>query len=352
MSDDRTRLEHAIAAATAGRDRLLDTQLFGQGVLDAGGRLLRCTDTFARIFGYADAAEAVAREADRPFPPLAGREAVDERLTRDRRIDRLEGRLRRADGCAIHVIESARIISSPAGTDEIEHTVIDVTAFMTMADRLRQSRRLEEVGTLAASMTPEIVRVLAEIERDAHLLADATPPADARPAADAIVDRAAAAGELGRQLLAFSRRQGRPPDNVDLHVVVARGEALWRRLIGSHLGFEMKFGARAPIAANADDLDQLITAMVVAARDVLPVGGKVLVETDRVELDANDIAGLEDATPGPRAVLAVTSTGFGVEHPTMPPVASVLARRSGAFVRTSAEPGRSASFEVYFPSLG
>ena len=92
----------------ASRDRLANSLLFGYALATLKGRLLRCNDTFAQLFGYADRQEALARSTGGPFPPIAGREGLDARLLAERSIPQVESVFQRADGTPITGASSRR----------------------------------------------------------------------------------------------------------------------------------------------------------------------------------------------------------------------------------------------------
>src|SRR4029077_19172118 len=123
-----------LATIAASRDRLADSRLFGYALTTLEGRLLRCNDTFAQLFGYGDRQEALARSNGGAFPPIAGREGLDARLLAERSIPQVESCLERADGTPITVLESAAIVSTPADLTEvsgereiIERLVVDMS---------------------------------------------------------------------------------------------------------------------------------------------------------------------------------------------------------------------------------
>jgi PAS domain S-box-containing protein len=354
----KAQLDAQLADLAASRDRLAQNRLFGHAWMTLDGRLVRCNDTFAALFGYRDSRDALARTAGRPFPPMAARERFEARLVAERTIDRCESCLERVDGTPIIVIESAAIVPAPARLVEagapaelVERVVVDMNGSSALEDRLRQARRLEEVGTLAAAMAPDIEALLASIDESGARLAAGFAGHDSQRAhAETIRGRATRAIELVRQLLAFSRRQVQTPAPVDLNEAVRRAEPVLTRLVGAHVEFEIRLGKADGVAASEDDLEQLLTTLVVSGRDLLPVGGSLVVETARLDFEQ---AGHESGSPiGPGVALSVTASGYGVQPVQQASAVEVIARRCGGEVRLSGETGRRAALQVYFPRCG
>jgi PAS domain S-box-containing protein len=347
------RLESKMTALAESRGRLETSPLFGYALTTVDGRLVRCNDTFARLFGYRDGRDAVARNAGGPFPPMASRDALDARLLADRALPRFESCLERLDGTTITLSESATIVPAPEGlatgadAELVERVLVDTSGPAALEDRLRQARRIEEVGTLATAMAPDIGKLLASIdEMGAQLAAELDGHHAQQARAERIRARASHAIDLVRQLLAFSRRQVQSPSPIDLNEAIGRAEPMLNRLIGAHVHFEIDLGRAEGVAANLDDLDQLLTTLVVSGRDLLPVGGSLVLATKRSDFDHT----VEDADnrPGPGVVLSITAAGYGVQAVQQAQAVEVVARRCGGELRMSGEPGRRAVLEVLF----
>ncbi len=349
---ERQRDSYALAAF-AGRDRLARSHLFGYALTSLDGRLLRCNETFAQLFGYRDMRDALSRTAGVAFPALAGRDVLDAQLALERQIPHFESCLERVDGTPLNVVESAAIVATPADLDGaededvIERVVVDMSGSLALEGRLRQAQRLEEVGTLATAMAPDITALLTSIDEiGAQVAGDLREGDPLHVRAAKIRARAARAADLMRQLLAFSRRQVQAPAPVDLNDAVNRAEPVLARLSGAHVDFDIRLGKADGVAAGEDDLEQLLTTLVVSGRDLLPVGGSLVLETKRLDFDP----GARDAHTrmGLGVVLSVTASGYGVQPVQQALGVELIARRCGGDFRVSGEPGRRAILEVYF----
>ena len=346
----RTRLEQEVAAHAEGYDRLLGSALFGYAVTTPDGLLVRCNDTFARLFGYLNARDAQTRTAGRPFPALAGRTWLDGKLAADGRLDQFDSTLERIDGRTIRVIESAVIVTDPSGRQVVERTLVDRTGTFAQDERLRQADRLEEIGTLVAAMAPDIESLLTSVASSGSALADAMPPSDARREHTArVVSHASQAGDLVRQLAAFSIKHVRPAEPLDLAEAVRRSERLVRPLLGPHVGLKLRLNRTDAVSVSQDDLDQLLSALTVAGRDLLPIGGTLTIETARVEVDDTEADAAAGLKPGAHLQVAVIASGYGVQPAHRTASLEAVASRCGGHLRVASEAGKSASLRVYFP---
>jgi PAS domain S-box-containing protein len=346
----RTRLERDLAAQAEGYDRLLGSALIGYAVTTPDGLLVRCNDTFARLFGYLNARDAQTRTAGRPFPGLAGRAWLDARVAAEGRLDQFDSTLERIDGRTVRVIESAVVVTDPSGQQVVERMFVDRTGTFAQDERLRQADRLEEIGTLVAAMAPDIDSLLTSVAASGSALADAMPASDARREHTArIVSHASQAGDLVRQLAAFSLKHVRPAEPLDLAEAVHRAERLLRPLLGPHVGLKLRLNRTDAVSVSQDDLDQLLSALVVAGRDLLPIGGTLTIETARVEVDDSEADPASGLKPGAHLRLAVVASGYGVQPAHRTASLDAVASRCGGQLRVAADAGRSASLRVYFP---
>jgi len=282
--------------------------------------------------------------------------------------ERVELRARHADGSwRVLEVTGRNLLGSPVGG--VVLTCRDVTERRVAEEALWQSetmlfhsQKLGEVGRLTGGVAHDFNNVLTAIKGLAQLAMLDVPAGE--PLRDELreIDRAAdrAAG-LTRQLLAFSRREARQPREVDLHALVAGMAAMLRRLIPEDVELALAPGS-APALAWADpgEVEQVLLNLAVNARDAMPHGGRLVVETAR-----------EEGGTGARAALRVRDTGAGIPpelrarifepffttkeagHGTGLGLATVaaIARRSGGSVEVESEPGRGTVFSVLLPCV-
>jgi PAS domain S-box-containing protein len=276
-----------------------------------------------------------------------------------------------------HLAKNGRIIDVEvfwrsvnfAGRDAVLSVIEDITDRKLLEEQLRQSQKLEAVGRLAGGVAHEFNNLLTVILGYSQLLLnriDRTHPMHA--GLEQIRESAGKAGTLTRQLMAFSRRESLQPGILDLNKVVAGMEKMLRRLIGDRIELVTKLSpAVGLVRADPSQIDQVLVNLILNAREAMPEGGTVTLETADVKVSGQEAA----RRPGPYAMVAVTDTGEGIGEESrshlFEPFYSTREQREGAglglsvvygvieqhggFVRVTSEPGQGARFEVYLPHV-
>jgi len=247
----------------------------------------------------------------------------------------------------------------------------DVTEEKRLEAQLRQAQKMESVGRLAGGVAHDFNNLLGVITGYGELLQREIGPGHPAFARVAEIRKAAdrAAG-LTRQLLAFSRKQVLEPTMLDLNAVVADTEKMLRRLIGEDVQLVTVFDqALGSVKADRGQIEQVIVNLAVNARDAMPAGGKLIIETANVDLDDGYARTRPDAASGRHVMLAVSDTGHGMDaqvqsHLFEPffttkeagkgtglGLATVhgIVRQSGGHVSVYSEVGRGTTFKVYLP---
>jgi signal transduction histidine kinase len=189
----------------------------------------------------------------------------------------------------------------------------DVTHRVTLEEQLRHSQKMEAIGRLADSIVHDFNNLMAVISAQSELVLDLEDLSSIRQETEVIVNTAERAAALTKQLLAFSRKQEIEPKVFSLNDVVRNVDQMLGRLLMEDI--ELKT-ALAPdlgnVLADPGQIEQVVMNLVVNARDAMPNGGKLTVETSNIELDAFYARDHLDVVPGPYVTLAVTDTGVGI----------------------------------------
>jgi PAS domain S-box-containing protein len=240
---------------------------------------------------------------------------------------------RRKDGSILAVSATISPIRDDRG--EITHFIgiqEDVTERRAIEAQLRRSQRLEAIGQLTGGMAHDFNNLLTVIIGNLELLLEDSRMGNL-PLIRLALDAALRGSDLTRQMLAFARRQSLDARVLDLNELVSATAELLRRTLGENIEMDVRLGNDLwPAFADAAQLESAITNLAINARDAMPNGGRLILETANHRLDEHDVAALGEAVPGDFVTLAVSDTGTGI-----PP--EILARVFEPFFTTK-PPGK------------
>ena len=248
---------------------------------------------------------------------------------------------------------------------------MDVTAARTLEDQLSQAQKMEAIGQLAGGVAHDFNNLLTAILGYGFVVLDSLEASDPRRGdVNEIIGAGQRAAELTKQLLAFSRKQVLQPKHVNLNALVSRTSSLLRRLIGEHIQLVTALNSDVgTVKADPGQIEQIIINLAVNARDAMPAGGRLLIETSNVELDDTYLYGHASVRPGPYVMIAVSDQGIGMDDATKRRLfepffttkeqgkgtglglATVygIVKQSGGYIWVYSEPDHGATFKVYFP---
>jgi len=281
-----------------------------------------------------------------------------------------EAEWRRPDGGIITVRLHLRSLSPPDPEGSVEIIVEDVTELRDMERQLRQSQKFEAIGQLAGGIAHDFNNVIGAILGWAELgleLSGSDPQVAER--FTRIREQADRAATLTRELLAFARRQVLQPRAVDLNTVASGIIGFLDKVLGKSIEIKLTTAALEPIKADPAQIEHVLMNLCLHARDAMPNGGFLRIETESAELDDSFCRFYPYVSPGSYAVLSVADTGIGMDSETREHIfepffvegeqgrsrgmalATVygIVKQHGGFIHVYSEPGQGSLFRAYFP---
>ena len=247
-------------------------------------------------------------------------------------------------------------------------------ALVESEERLRRAQRLEAVGQLAGGIAHDFNNLLTVIIGNVELMARELSPRDElRGQIDEVSKAARRAASLTRQLLAFSRKQMMVPEVLTFNTVVCDMTNMLRRLVGENIELETELEPELDwVKADPSQLELVLVNLAVNARDAMPDGGRLTIETANVRLDPSFSDGNYEVIEGPYSMLAVTDTGRGIpthdQSRIFEPFFTTkevgkgtglglstvygIVKQSGGYIWVDSEPSKGTRFRIYLPRIG
>jgi PAS domain S-box-containing protein len=267
-------------------------------------------------------------------------------------------------------LESRMVLVREGGRAFVLEVNRDVTQRQMLEDQLRQAQKMEAVGRLAGGVAHDFNNLLGVILGYSGLLLETTEDGPARKKLDEIRKAGQRAAGLTRQLLAFSRKQVLEPRVVCLNSLIADMEKMLHRLIGEDVHLETILDpALGQVRVDPGQIEQVIMNLAVNARDALPNGGKITIETSNAGLDEVHARQHVGMRPGSYVVIAVSDNGTGMDQETQAHIfepffttkkegtglglATVygIVKQSGGNIWVYSEPAKGSAFKIYLPRL-
>ena len=376
------QLEAARAELSRSEEQLRlmwDASMDGMVLCDGNGIILRANRAFAEMIGTAS--ESLA---GRTVPPCRDEGGVNllapgpDLIRSGAWESHCRGTLDSAAGVAVHVEVSRAVVGLPLGQQALFSVVRDITARLrleqeqaVMQNQLYQTQKLEAVGRVAGSVAHDFNNVLTVINGYIDLLLSGIPQQDpSRVAAEQIRQAGQRAADLTRGLLGFSRKQIARPKALELNRIVEDVTPLLTRLLGETVTLSTRYLAQPVVYADALQLEQVLMNLTVNARDAMPGGGNVRIETNVAGGKQSDGAPSESRA-GNWAVLTVRDEGEGITEEALPhifepfyttktsakgtglglSIVENIVQQTGGRIEIESSPGQGATFRVYLPAM-
>ena len=397
---ERKQVAEALHVSEARFGHLAESGLIGIIIADTVGNIHEANDTFLKIVGYsrADLASGKLRWLDMTPPELRHLDyAAVQQLERTGVAKAWEKEYIRKDGSRAPVLVGVAMLDTSRGIafvlDLTERNsaqaagafAIEVAeresaqrerveeALRQTEQQLRQSQKMEAIGTLAGSIAHDFNNILSVILSYADLLLRDLQAADPmRADLEQIARAGKRASDLTQQLLAFSRQQVLKPKVLNLNDTISTMTQMLQRLIGEDIELAVRVTPNlGAVFVDPSQVEQVLLNLIVNARDAMPRGGKLTIETAEVELlESNPIESF-DVAPGQYVVLSVSDTGTGMDNATQSRIFDPffttkekgrgtglglstvfgIVKQSGGSIRVASELGRGSTLKVYLPRV-
>src|SRR5688572_24878768 len=339
---------------------------------DLQGRLTSLNKAGERLTGYSRE-EALGQKVFKIAPEQMDRapKVADVKLPQARTT--YETEIITKDGRRVKLEVSSRVISQEGKPIGVQGIARDITERKHLQDQLRQAQKMEAIGRLAGGVAHDFNNLLTIILGYSQFALNSLGPNDSvREDIQQIEIAGRRATSLTSQLLAFSRTQILRPKVLDLNGVIRESAKMLGRLIGEDVELMTSLDPRLRwVAADPGQIEQVILNLAVNARDAMPRGGKLTIETRNVQLDETFSRSHDGAQTGAFVMLAVCDTGFGMDKETQTRIFEPffttkakgkgtglglstvygIVKQSGAFVYVDSEPGQGTTFKIYLPRV-
>ena len=324
------------------------------------------------MLGYSEPellAISVSRDV---YAGAPNRAEISELLRRGRKLSAQETWLRHKDGSQVRVRVSAYLFPNQASRlDCVEAYIEDLTEQSALEQQIRAVQKLEAVGRLAGGVAHDFNNILSVIKLSTEMMLGQVTPENplTRPLLQ-VSHAADRATSLTKQMLAFSRRQVMQARIVNINSVVRDTLHMLQRIIGEDVQLVTHLAdALSNATLDPDQLGQIVINLAVNARDAMPDGGTLQIETSNVELDEVYARSHPPVQPGRYVLLAVTDSGSGIAKADLPRIFDPffttkemgkgtglglsivygIVKQSGGYIWVYSEPGLGSTFKLYFP---
>jgi two-component system, cell cycle sensor histidine kinase and response regulator CckA len=369
---ERKRTEEALLLSEARTRQLVENTTYGIFGISHDGSFLDPNPALLRMLGCTSPEDlqppALVRDVFRY--PAQYAECIAA-CRREGQVHSMETEWRRRDGGMVVVRLHLRGLSAADSTASVEVIAEDVTEVRAMERQLHQSQKFEAIGQLAGGVAHDFNNVVGAILGWAELGFDqsrSNPQIAERFAR--IREQAERAAALTRELLAFARRQVLQPRSVDLNAITSDLVSFLDKVIRKDIELKVVNNPLDLIKADPTQIEQVLMNLCLNARDAMPQGGRLLIETEMVDIDDSYCRFYPYVTPGRYAVLSVSDTGVGMDAETRERIfepffstkehgknsgmglATVygIVKQHGGFIHVYSEPGQGSLFRAYLPA--
>jgi len=339
---------------------------------DSTGRILDANPAFLELLGFSSADEIIGHYIYSLYADTEQWFDLADCLRSPEPFKGLTAEWQRKTGTTVVRVSGRSVTNGRKEEVVFEIFAEDVTERRALEQQLRQSQKMEAVGRLAGGIAHDFNNLLMVISGYSEFLLErlgAEP--HLRGPAQEIASASERASSLTRQLLAFSRKQMLAPRIVNLNDIATENLKMLTRMIGEDIDLVMLPNPNLwPVRADAGQIEQVIMNLAVNARDAMPSGGKLTIETSNITLDEEYARHHAPLAPGDYVMLAISDTGAGMDTETQSHIFEPffttkgpkgtglglstvygIVKQSGGYIWVSSEVGRGTTFKIYLPRV-
>jgi two-component system cell cycle sensor histidine kinase/response regulator CckA len=372
---ERIEMEAALRRSEANFRSVIENSPYGALRTLLDGRILLANPAVVRMLGYSSESDLLILNMNTDvYRNPVDRERVIEQSRNTEYLKDFEVEWKHRTGSPIMVRFSSHVVRNQAGEiDHFDMMVQDITRQRNLEDQLRQAQKMEAIGRLAGGVAHDFNNLLGVIIGYSELALDRIEPASAvRSQVEQIRKAGERASALTRQLLAFSRQQVLDTKTLNLNAIISDMAQLLLRLIGEDIELQTKLDPDLhSIRGDQGQIEQVIMNLAVNARDAMPQGGKLIIETRNVMIEEDELQRRAPMIAGDYILLTISDTGMGMDAETQAHIfepffttkargkgtglglATVygVVKQSGGYIWVYSEPGLGATFKLYLPRV-
>jgi two-component system cell cycle sensor histidine kinase/response regulator CckA len=370
---ERKRTEEALWRSEAGFRSVVESAPYGIYRLSIAGQFLQVNPALQKMLGYESAEEVLKTDpANTIFRFADEYQRLTELLTRNEELKDLEMDWKRKDGAFITVRCSGRRVNDENGDPAyFEMFAEDVTEKRVLEKQLQMSQKMEAIGRLSGGIAHDFNNLLGVIIGYSRVLRRSLgASSELSEHAQEIEKAGERAASLTKQLLAFSRQQVLTPAVLNLNVLATDMEKMLPRLLGEDIEVSLELDLQlGNVKADQSQIEQVIMNLAVNARDAMPSGGRLKIQTANVELDQAFVRNHPGSKVGSHVVLIVTDSGTGMDTGTLAHIfepffttketgkgtglglATVygIVKQSNGYIGVETTLGKGTSFQIFLP---
>jgi PAS domain S-box-containing protein len=372
---ERIEMEAALRRSEANFRSVIENSPYGALRTLPDGRILLANPAAVRMLGYGSENDLLSLNMAKDiYRNPADRARVIEQSRNTEYLKDIEVEWKHRSGSPIVVRFSSHVVNNQAGeTDHFDLMVQDITKQRNLEEQLRQAQKMEAIGRLAGGVAHDFNNLLGVIIGYSELALDQIAPSSpVRGQVEQIRKAGERATALTRQLLAFSRQQVLDTKALSLNAIISDMAQMLIRLIGEDIELKTKLDSELhAIRGDQGQIEQVIMNLAVNARDAMPQGGDLMIETRNVTVEDNEMQRHTPMTPGEYVLLSISDTGVGMDAETQAHIfepffttkargkgtglglATVygVVKQSGGYIWVYSEPGVGSTFKVYLPRV-